>query len=222
MSLSELLIDRYLIIQKLGWGHFSTVWLAKDIHYNTYVAMKIQRSASHYLVAAFDEVEILDQAASYWMKPEWLDALKKYYQNEPEKLKNITGNDCHCVQLLNCFLHNGAHGKHFVMVFEILGVNLLEVIKRYNYKGVPMPLVRIMAKQCLMGLDYLHRVCQIIHTDLKPENVSLCLTDQEVKEIASRGQLTTTKMFELPDHLKKISAGKVRDVEVKPKKDAVK
>jgi serine/threonine-protein kinase SRPK3 len=31
------------------------------------------------------------------------------------------------------------------MVFEILGVNLLEVIKRYNYKGVPMNLARIMA-----------------------------------------------------------------------------
>lgn len=73
------------------------------------------------------------------------------------------------------------------MVFEILGVNLLEVIKRYNYKGVPLPLCRIMAKQCLMGLDYLHRVCNIIHTDLKPENVNLCLTEQEVAEIASRG-----------------------------------
>ena len=48
--------------------------------------------------------------------------------------------------LLNCLLHNGPHGKHFVMVFEILGVNLLEVIKRYNYKGVPMPLVRILAR----------------------------------------------------------------------------
>ena len=165
-------------------------------------------------MAAFDEVEILDQVASYWMKPEWLDALKKYYKKEPEKLKNITGNDCHCVQLLNCFLHHGAHGKHFVMVFEILGVNLLEVIKRYNYKGVPLPLVRIMAKQCLMGLDYLHRVCQIIHTDLKPENVNLCLTEQEVKEIASRGQLTTTKMFELSDDLKKISAGKIIDPKV--------
>jgi len=32
------------------------------------------------------------------------------------------------------------------MVFEILGVNLLEVIKRYNYKGVPLPLCRILAK----------------------------------------------------------------------------
>ena len=41
VTFSELLIDRYLIIQKLGWGHFSTVWLAKDVHYNTYVALKI-------------------------------------------------------------------------------------------------------------------------------------------------------------------------------------
>jgi serine/threonine-protein kinase SRPK3 len=80
------------------------------------------------------------------MKKQWLDSLKKYYQNEPEKMKNITGNDCYCVQLLNCFLHHGPHGKHFVTVFEILGVNLLEVIKRYNYKGAPIPIVRQIAK----------------------------------------------------------------------------
>ena len=114
------------------------------------------------------------------MKPEWLDSLKQYYQNEPEKLEKINGNDAYSVQLLNCFLHSAQHGQHFVMVFEILGVNLLEVIKRYNYKGVPMPLVRIMSKQLLMGLDYLSRVCNIIHTDLKPENVSLCLTQREL------------------------------------------
>ena len=48
--------DRYLIIQKLGWGHFSTVWLAKDKLYNSYVAMKVQKSAQHYIEAAYDEV----------------------------------------------------------------------------------------------------------------------------------------------------------------------
>ena len=109
------------------------MWLAKDILYNTFVALKIQRSASHYLEAAFDEVEILDQVSSYWMKPEWLASLKKYYAKEPERLKHITGQDSYSVQLLNCLLHNGCHGKHFVMVFEILGVNLLEIIKRYDY-----------------------------------------------------------------------------------------
>lgn len=60
MHIGEVMINRFVIVQKLGWGHFSTVWLAKDLEYNTYVALKIQRSASQYLEAAFDEVEILD------------------------------------------------------------------------------------------------------------------------------------------------------------------
>ena len=37
----EVMINRYVLIQKLGWGHFSTVWLAKDFKYETYVAIKI-------------------------------------------------------------------------------------------------------------------------------------------------------------------------------------
>lgn len=77
------------------------------------------------------------------------------------------------------------------MVFEILGVNLLEIMKRYDYKGIPMPLVRRMAKQVLIGLDYLHRVCRIIHTDLKPENVIVSLTKSELQEIMNRGQIST-------------------------------
>ena len=62
---------RYVIIQKLGWGHFSTVWLAKDQKYDSYVALKIQKSAQHYIEAAFDEVEILDQVSSFWQKQGW-------------------------------------------------------------------------------------------------------------------------------------------------------
>jgi serine/threonine-protein kinase SRPK3 len=52
----EVLINRYVLIQKLGWGHFSTVWLAKDFKYNSYVAIKIMKSAPHYLEASYDEV----------------------------------------------------------------------------------------------------------------------------------------------------------------------
>ena len=40
----------------------------------------------------------------------------------------------------------------------------------------------------------MHRMCQIIHTDFKPENVVICLRDEEINEISRTGQLTTTKM----------------------------
>lgn len=93
------------------------------------------------------------------------------------------------VQFLNTFTHNGLHGTHICMIFEILGVNLLEIIKRFNYRGVPVKLVRNISKQVLIGLDYLHRICGIIHTDLKPENVLVQLTQAQVKDILTRGLL---------------------------------
>lgn len=86
-------------------------------------------------------------------------------------------------------MHYGANGDHFVMVFEILGVNLLEIMKRYDYKGIPMPLVRRMAKQVLIGLDYLHRICKIIHTDLKPENCIVALGTSELGDIVKHGRI---------------------------------
>lgn len=41
IHVGEILLDRYVIIQKLGWGHFSTVWLTKDLKYSSYVAIKV-------------------------------------------------------------------------------------------------------------------------------------------------------------------------------------
>jgi serine/threonine-protein kinase SRPK3 len=102
------------------------------------------------------------------------------------------------------------------MVFEILGVNFLEIIKRYDYKGVPIPLVRKLTRQCLIGLDYMHRMCKIIHTDFKPENVVICLREDEVIEIAKTGQLTTTKMYEHQDINRKLNM-KIAGTLQKPK-----
>ena len=65
------------------------------------------------------------------------------------------------------------------MAFEVLGKNLLWLIKKYDYRGIPLPVVRRLTKQLLLGLDYMHNVCGIIHTDLKPENVVFALTERE-------------------------------------------
>ena len=47
--------------------------------------------------------------------------------------------------------------------------------RRYNYKGFPKTLLKRVLRQSLEGLDYLHTQCRIIHTDIKPENILLCL-----------------------------------------------
>lgn len=109
--------------------------------------MKVQKSAQHYLEAAYDEVEILDVIAKNTENPEWIKSLLHYYKNDPEKLsKGAVSDHCHNVMLLNSFMYDGPNGRHFIMVFEILGVNLLEIMKRYDYKGIPIPLVRRLAK----------------------------------------------------------------------------
>jgi serine/threonine-protein kinase SRPK3 len=41
IHIGEIMDERYLIVQKLGWGHFSTVWLACDLKFKTYVALKV-------------------------------------------------------------------------------------------------------------------------------------------------------------------------------------
>ena len=90
--------------------------------------------------------------------------------------------------MLNSFIHFGKNKKLFCVVYEIMGVNLLEIIKRYNYKGIPLPFVRIIAKQILIGLDFLHRICNVVHTDLKPENILVCLSKDELYTIQETGQ----------------------------------
>lgn len=149
---------KYTVVRKLGWGHFSTVWLSKDNTTGKHVALKVVRSAAHYTETAIDEIKLL----------------KKIVDAKP----NHPGRK-HVVSLLDSFEHKGPNGTHVCMVFEVLGENLLGLIKRWNHRGIPIPLVKQITKQVLLGLDYIHRECGIIHTDLKPENVLIEIGDVE-------------------------------------------
>lgn len=152
---------RYILVRKLGWGHFSTVWLAKDMVNNTHVAMKIVRSDKVYTEAAEDEIKLLQRV------------------NDADNTKEDSMGANHILKLLDHFNHKGPNGVHVVMVFEVLGENLLALIKKYEHRGIPLIYVKQISKQLLLGLDYMHRRCGIIHTDIKPENVLMEIGDVE-------------------------------------------
>ncbi|XBH94139.1 hypothetical protein VPH35_084972 [Triticum aestivum] len=150
---------RFVAQRKLGWGNFSTVWLAYDTLLSRFVALKIQKSARDYAHAALHEIELLSAAA----------------KGDPTNSKCV-------IQLLDHFKHAGPNGKHICLVTEFLGDSLLRLIRYNRNKGIGLSRVREICRSVLTGLDYMHRELAIIHTDLKPENVLLVSTINPSKD----------------------------------------
>ncbi|KAK7468660.1 hypothetical protein VKT23_003164 [Stygiomarasmius scandens] len=149
---------RYRVIRKLGWGHFSTVWLVKDNVENRHSALKVVKSAGRYAETARDEIKLLAHVASF-------------SPTHPGRQ--------HIVSFLDSFTHQGPEAQHICIVFEPLGENLLALIERNRKKGVPRAVVKVIARQVLLGLQYLHDECDLVHTDIKPENILISIPDIE-------------------------------------------
>ncbi|XP_043932476.1 SRSF protein kinase 1-like isoform X2 [Protopterus annectens] len=163
VKIGDLFNGRYHVIRKMGWGHFSTVWLAWDILGKRFVALKVVKSAEHYTETALDEIKLLR-------------SVRNTDPDDPNREM--------VVQLLDDFKLSGVNGTHVCMVFEVLGHHLLKWIIRSNYQGLPIICVKSIIRQVLQGLHYLHSKCQIIHTDIKPENILLCVGEQYVRKLA--------------------------------------
>lgn len=113
VKIGDLFNNKYHVIRKLGWGHFSTVWLCWDMSTKRFVALKVVKSAQHYTETALDEIKLLKCVRE---------------SDENDHFRERT------VQLLDDFKISGVNGTHVCMVFEVLGNNLLKLIIRSNYQ----------------------------------------------------------------------------------------
>ncbi|KAK3305126.1 kinase-like domain-containing protein [Chaetomium strumarium] len=94
---------RYKVYHKLGYGGFSTVWLAIDQSLKRWVSLKIVTATS---TESSRELTVL------------------------RKLKDAGVG--HVVQLLDSFVHQGPDGTHAYLVFELLGPTVDHVVSDYR------------------------------------------------------------------------------------------
>ncbi|KFY67097.1 hypothetical protein V496_01751 [Pseudogymnoascus sp. VKM F-4515 (FW-2607)] len=71
-------------------------------------------------------------------------------------------------------------GTNVHLVFPVLGHHLGFQTAKFEQGGIPVAVIKEVARQLLQELEFLHQECSIIHTDLTPSNILLELDDTEV------------------------------------------
>lgn len=140
---------RYQVFSSLGKGMFANVVRARVLQGDVNevgkeVAIKIVRCQESMYKAGQKEVQIL----------------QKLKAADPDDKK-------HVVRLERTFEHRG----HLCIVFESLSMNLRDVVKRFGKDvGLNIKAVRAYAHQLFLAMSLL-RKCNIMHADIKPDNI---------------------------------------------------
>ncbi|KAI2291992.1 hypothetical protein LOZ07_004841 [Ophidiomyces ophidiicola] len=139
---------RYTIVHKLGFGGYSTIWLARDRPNRRYVSLKILDA----------------DATRETCEDEILRVLAKGDPAHPGKR--------FIPRLLDQFDFDGPNGRHRCLVGEPAGWSMAKSKEESTNFMFPREAARSIAAQCLMGLSYLH-ANDVCHGDLHLHNLLL-------------------------------------------------
>ncbi|OJD23814.1 hypothetical protein ACJ73_04827 [Blastomyces percursus] len=82
-------------------------------------------------------------------------------------------------ELYDSFDIQGPVGTHRCLVLQPMRTTLLEMMK-LNPRPVDLTLLKMTVKRLLLALDFFHTEAEIIHTDLKADNLMLSLEDSSM------------------------------------------
>ena len=165
----SILQDNYIIIKKIGYGSFATVWLAYNLNYKIFNAIKIQH-------------------------PEDFDA----GDEEVDIFKRVKKTGCKYLNIMDdYFIETTEDGEHICMVFELMAGSLYDIIDKGKYSnGLEFKLVKNIMYQLIVAMDVLNNKLQLLHTDIKPENILIHGISNKTQDIINEfNQLNFTKFY---------------------------
>ncbi|GLB08725.1 hypothetical protein AtubIFM57258_004629 [Aspergillus tubingensis] len=174
----EVLADRYQALVKVGWGVSSTIWLARDLEGRmeepeSVVALKIANNNASF---AGHERELEEHISTADLSHRGRSLMRT---------------------LLDSFEVKGPEGSHSCLVYPPMRETLSMYQQRFDHRKMPLPLVKTYIRALLTGLDYLHKECRTVHTDLKLDNIMLSFEDPTVLAEFMETQLEKPMAFKV-------------------------
>lgn len=130
--IGDCLHERYRIVHKLGYGSFSTTWLARDQHLTTYVALKVGTSDSDH-----HEHDVLSRITS--------QAFDTKSRGKPL-----------LPAVLDRFSIRGPNGTHFCLVTKPARCSLADTEEASNHGLFQLQVARALAAQLAVAVKQIH------------------------------------------------------------------
>ncbi len=161
----------FRVISLLGQGTFAQVFRCLHVHTGQHVAVKIVKNKPAYTRQAAVEIDVIRA----------LTTTSNERTNNADEANKITTND-YMIDMVCYFLYK----DHLCLVFELLGLNLYEVLKKRQFRGLPLSVTQTLVRQAVLGARTLAKR-SIVHCDLKPENI-LLVDEDDSESVMSAGE----------------------------------